>query len=69
MRSFLVAIGAALFAGLSVAQNLTEINNLPPCGVSQSNELLLFLGHFTELSTESVHHQHAGSSKRTGLPF
>lgn len=36
-----IAAAAVLFAGLTVAQDITALNNLPACGVSADREFLI----------------------------
>jgi len=56
-------VAAALYAGLTIAQDLTAINNLPNCGVCISSEPAQSIEHRTDLVLEIMHQQHAGQGR------
>lgn len=56
-------VAAALYAALTVAQDLSAINNLPNCGVCISSDPIHSIEHQTDLVPETMHQQHAGQGR------
>ena len=66
MQRFILT--AALFAGLTFAQDLSEITSLPACGVCVSSMSDIQANSLTrEKSTANMHQQHARQSVKLGL--
>lgn len=63
MQLFLVT--AALFAGLTFSQDLSQLQNLPPCGVSASPSGLGLTASwpFANENSANMYQQHVGQGR------
>ena len=67
----LFVLTAALFAGLTYSQDLSQIQNLPGCGVCDSPPRYIesiASWPFADMEVANMHQQHVGQGPELGMP-